>query len=57
MTALMFDIAVEQKEYLKNMHMLQVGRTWYFSLSHHEPAASASTLAQNSSQISNFIDC
>lgn len=57
MTALMFDIAVEQKEYLKNMHMLQVGRTWYFSLSHHEPAASASTLAQNSSQISDFIDC
>lgn len=31
MMVLMFDIAAEQKECLKNVHMLQVGRTWYFS--------------------------
>lgn len=52
MTALMFHIAVEQREYLENVRVLQVGRTWYFSHSHHQPAASASTLAQNS--ITNF---
>jgi len=40
-------IAIEKKECLKNVHMLQVDWAWYFVTAHHQPALSATTPSQN----------